>query len=64
MPTVKGSRVGKAKSLSALYTEQQPLGNLHSSPSNTVLRALKAAGEPEMTRGLRTAAKAEGHQDL
>lgn len=45
MPTV-----GKAKSLSILFTEQQPLGNLHSIPINTT-EALRAASETERQRG-------------
>lgn len=41
MPTV-----GKAKSLSTLYIEQQRLGNLHSIPITTI-EALTAGSETE-----------------
>lgn len=52
----------KVKSLSTLNTGQQPLGNLHSSPTNTV-RAPKALSETEVTRGLGTMSQVgKGHK--
>lgn len=44
-------------------TEQQPLGNLRSIPTNT-MKALTADSETGMTRGLGPMSQLEGHPSL
>lgn len=45
--------MGPVKARSTLYTEQQPLGNLHSFPTDTI-RVLEAPNETETVRGCGT----------